>query len=259
VLSLFSKRLNGFAIVFVASLAAAGIVSAQGAAGAGTNQGLSASALPAQPVATGSADATAGNAADASASSLPTAANASRPAPASSTWADNDAEITGEQRVAWAAIGSIGPLSLMYGVLPAGVGTALNHPREYGTHWEGFGDRYGMRLAGLATSNTMEASLGAIWHENPRYKREPEKSFGGRVESVIYQTFFTRRPDGNFEPAYARFLAIPGSNFLSNTWRANSEADTSHAFERTGYGFAGAMGGNAFKEFWPDIKSHLHM
>ena len=103
----------------------------------------------------------------------------------------------------------------------------------------------------------MEASLGAIWHENPRYKREPEKSFGGRVESVIYQTFFTRRPDGNFEPAYARFMAIPGSNFLSNTWRANSEADTAHAFERTGYGFAGAMGSNAFHEFWPTVKFRI--
>jgi hypothetical protein len=255
VLNLFSKRLNRFTIVFVASLAAAGMASAQGAAGAGTDESLSANALPAQPAATGSADA----ASTSDANALPTAANTSRPAPASSTWADNDAEITGEQRVAWAALGSVGPLSLMYGVIPAGVGTALNHPREYGTHWEGFGDRYGMRLSGLATSNTMEASLGAIWHENPRYKREPEKSFGGRVESVIYQTFFTRRPDGDFEPAYARFLAIPGSNFLSNTWRANSEADTAHAFERTGYGFAGAMGGNAFKEFWPDVKSHLHL
>ena len=251
----FSSGLSKAMLVFAAACALAAAASAQGAAGAGTSGSLnlSASALPAQPEAAGSA----------SASALPTAANASpraaRPAPSTGSWSENADEITGEQRVAWAAESSVGWSSLLYGVIPAGVTTALNHPREYGTHWEGFGDRYGMRLAGLAVSTTMEASLGAIWHENPRYKPEPEKSFGGRVESVIYQTFFTRRPDGNFEPAYARFVAVPASNFLSNTWRANSEADSAHALERTGYGFAGAMGSNAFHEFWPSIKSHLHL
>jgi hypothetical protein len=255
VLNSVSTRTYRLAMVLAASLAAAGFTWAQGPAGAGTSGAITASALPAQPVANAT---TSG---DASANALPTAANASRAAAPDTggSYSDNDDYISGDQRALWVIQSSVGWQSLAYGVIPAGVGTALNHPREYGTHWEGFGDRYGMRLAGLATSNTMEASLGAIWHENPRYKPEPEKSFGGRVESVIYQTFFTRRPDGNFEPAYARFLAIPGSNFLSNTWRANSEADTSHALERTGYGFAGAMGSNAFHEFWPTVKSHLHM
>ncbi len=236
-------------MVLAASLAAAGFAAAQGPAGAGTSGTMTASALPAQPTP------------NASAKDLPTAANASRAARPDSggSYSDNPDDISGDQRALWVIQSTVGWQSLAYGVIPAGVGTALNHPREYGTHWEGFGDRYGMRLAGLATSNMMEASLGAIWHENPRYKPEPEKSFGGRVESVVYQTFFTRRADGNFEPAYARFLAIPGSNFLSNTWRANSEADTAHALERTGYGFAGAMGSNAFHEFWPSVKSHLHM
>jgi hypothetical protein len=231
-------------------LLAPGIAVAQGAAGAGTTGSLSAKLAPAPSP-------------DSEASALPTAANASSPAarPASGTgsWNDNADEITGAQRVAWAAESSVGWPSLLYGILPAGVNTARNQPFEYGTHWEGFGDRYGMRLAGLAVSDTMEASLGGFWHENPRYKPEPEKSFGGRMWSIVYQTFFTRRPDGNFEPAYARFIAIPASNFLSNTWRANSEADTPHALERTGYGFAGALGSNAFREFWPGLKSRLHL
>lgn len=246
-----STRAYRLAMVLAVSLAAAGFAAAQGPAGAGTSGTMTASALPAQPTPNASA----------SAKALPTAANASRAAAGDTggTYSENADYITGDQRALWVIQSTVGWQSLLYGVIPAGVGTAENHPFEYGTHWEGFGDRYGMRLAGLATSNTMEASLGAIWHENPRYKPEPEKSFGGRVESVIYQTFFTRRPDGNFEPAYARFMAIPGSNFLSNTWRANSEADAAHAFERTGYGFAGAMGSNAFHEFWPSVKSHLHM
>lgn len=103
----------------------------------------------------------------------------------------------------------------------------------------------------------MEAGLGALWGEDPRYFRAPEKNFGARVENVIKQTFLARRRDGSSAPAYARFIAIPGNNFLSNTWRADSEADNPHAVFRTLGGFAGRIAGNAFDEFWPDVKRHL--
>lgn len=55
-------------------------------------------------------------------------------------------------------------------------------------------------------------------------------------------------------PAYARYVAIPGSNFLSNTWRAYSEATVGRAFVRTGFGFLGRAGSNTFHEFWPDVR-----
>jgi hypothetical protein len=254
VLNSFSNRSYKLVIVFVASLMATGIACAQGAAGAGASEGTS--LLPAQPAANA-------NGADSSSASLPTAANAGRTGEASGagaaaqSYSDNEEPITVVQRLRWVAVSTLGWQSLAWGVVSAGIGTAENHPQEYGTHWDGFADRYGIRLSGIVTSNVTEAGLGAIWGEDPRYKREPEKSFGGRVESVIYQTFFTRKSGGDFSPAYARFIAIPGSNFMSNTWRVKDEADTAHALERTGYGFAGAMGGNAFHEFWPDVKSHL--
>jgi len=44
---------------------------------------------------------------------------------------------------------------------------------------------------------------------------------------------------------------------LSNTWRADSVADASHAAKRTGWGFLGRMGNNTFQEFWPDVKEHV--
>ena len=58
-------------------------------------------------------------------------------------------------------------------------------------------------------------------------------------------------------PAYSRYISIPGNNFLSNTWRADSEADVSHALERTLTGFLGEMASDAFAEFWPDVRKHL--
>jgi hypothetical protein len=55
-------------------------------------------------------------------------------------------------------------------------------------------------------------------------------------------------------PAYARYISTPGNNFLSNTWRADSEATNRAAALRTIWGFAGLMGKNAFTEFWPDAR-----
>ena len=165
--------------------------------------------------------------------------------------------ITGEQRLKWFAASSFGPASLTGGIVSAGFGTFWNRPREYGPHWEGFGDRYGMRLTGVVTSNAMEAGLGALWGEDPRYPRNSEESFKNRVGHVVKWTFLARNRNDDTMPAYARYIATAGNNFLSNTWRESSEADTTHALERTALGFAARMSSNAFKEFWPDVRDRL--
>src|ERR1700760_2154394 len=79
--------------------------------------------------------------------------------------------ITPSERFTWFVNGTVGPATLTGGLVSAGFGTLTNRPREYGPHWEGFGDRYGMRLTGVVTSNAMEAGLGALWGEDPRYQR----------------------------------------------------------------------------------------
>lgn len=169
------------------------------------------------------------------------------------TLRSNYEPITPKQRLRWFAVSSFGPASITGGVISAGFGTLLNRPVEYGPHWEGFGDRYGIRLTGVLTSNAMEAGLGALWGEDPRYPRDSGQPFGHRVVNIIKWTFVAQDRNGNTMPAYARFAATAGNNFLSNAWRESSEADTSHALERTAVGFAARMSSNAFKEFWPDV------
>jgi hypothetical protein len=165
--------------------------------------------------------------------------------------------ITGRQRLRWIITDTMWPEHLAGGVITSGFGTALDRPKEDGPHWGGFAERFGVRLTGVATSNVMEAGVGALWGEDPRYFRNPDEPFRARVMSVIKQTFTARRRDGNFAPAYARVVAFSGSNFLSNTWRPDSEANNHDAVLRTLEGFAGRMSSNAWDEFWPDVKAHL--
>jgi hypothetical protein len=161
--------------------------------------------------------------------------------------------ITGKQRLHWLLDGTIGPKTLTVGIFSSAISTAENSPKEYGGTWEGFGKRYGMRLTGTATSNTIEAGFGSMWGEDPRYFRTEGEPFKGRVRNVVVMAFLAHNREGEVRPAYARWIAIPGSNFLSNTWRADSEATTGAALRRTLWGFLGQMGSNAFSEFWPDF------
>ena len=161
--------------------------------------------------------------------------------------------LTARERFQWFATSTAGPNSLATGVFNAAYGTALDSPHEYGTHWEGFGKRYGMRLTGVSTSNAIEAGLGAAWGEDPRYFRRPELPFKSRVQNVVKMTFLAQDRSGRTMPAYARYIAIPASNFLSNTWRTRSEADARDAVTRSVIGVLGKMAGNAFTEFFPDV------
>jgi len=167
------------------------------------------------------------------------------------------APITGQQRLHWFLRSTVGVQSLTGGLFSAGIGTWRDKPVEYGPHWGGFGSRYGMRLTGVSTGNAMEAGLGALWSEDPRYPRAASGPVKSRIGHVVLMTFVARRRDGRFKPAYARFIAEPGNNFLSNTWRADSEATAQAAAIRTVYGFLGRMGGNAFKEFWPSVSQRI--
>jgi hypothetical protein len=162
--------------------------------------------------------------------------------------------ITGRQRFQWFAQSTVGPESLAAGLFGAGFGTAINRPTEYGPHWGGLSKRYAMRLTGVSTGNAMEAGLGSLWGEDPRYFRAADQPFKGRLKNVVVMTFAARQPDGGLGPAYARYLGNAGNNFLSNAWRADSESGTGDAWVRILLGFAGKMGSNAFAEFWPDAR-----
>jgi hypothetical protein len=181
------------------------------------------------------------------------------PAPSTQTSNRSDAPtpITGIGRLDWTVKSTIGPASLWTGVLSAGWGTAFDHPRSYGESFEGFWKRYGLRLTGVSVSNATEASLGLIWREDPRYHRDPdEESFGRRFTRTVKMTFMSNR-DGELIPAYARFIAIAGTNVLSDTWRPNDDRGPVNTIDRIGMGFGGRLLGNMWEEFWPDMKTHL--
>jgi hypothetical protein len=165
---------------------------------------------------------------------------------------------TSQDKLRWFVSSTVSPSRLfIVGPISAGWGTLRNVPSEYGTHWDGFGKRNGMRLTGVATGNLIEATLGSVWGEDPRYFRSGRDGLGNRAKYVVKTTFLAPDRSGRWRPAYARYVGNVGNNFLSNTWRADSEANTSHAIVRCVWGVLGRMTSDAFSEFWPDIKKKV--
>lgn len=165
--------------------------------------------------------------------------------------------LTPQQRFDWFVDEMAGPEHVAAGVLSAAWGTALDNPPEYRGTWAGFGKRFAVREAGVGLGNAMEAGLGALWGEDPRYFRAAGEPFGTRVRNVFKQTFVAKRPDGSFHPAFARYAGVVGNNVISDAWRAPSESDAGHTVGRVGWGLLARAAANAFDEFWPDAKQRL--
>lgn len=173
-------------------------------------------------------------------------------APVSSS--DDPRPITAEQRVGWALANTLGPQAIIGEAFSAGFGTWRDKPVEFGSHWDGFGKRAGADLSEAGVSHSMEAGLGAIWGEDPRYYRDAGAPIKNRLAHVIKMTFFARNREGALMPAYARFIAIPSSSALSSAWRPESERSFGNVGARIGLGVLARMGNNACIEFWPDIR-----
>ena len=84
-----------------------------------------------------------------------------------------------------------------------------------------FAKRYGARLAAGGTSNALEAGFGSIWGEDPRYYRAAGQPLRVRLGHVVRMAFVTHSRSGA-QPAYARYLAVPGGVLVSNNWRPDS-------------------------------------
>jgi hypothetical protein len=165
--------------------------------------------------------------------------------------------ITPGESLRWFLTSTIGSAHMAGVALVSAGGTAVNRPGEYGPRWRGFGDRFEIGMIGSAAENAIEIGVSLGLREDPRYFRVPQRAFKTRVGNVGRLTFLARNQSGRSEPAYARYIGIVGGNFLSNAWRAPSEANVKYALLRSAEGFAGRMAANAFKEFWPDVKRYV--
>ena len=161
------------------------------------------------------------------------------------------------ERFKWAAVSAVSPRRSAGYLISSALSTAGNSPEEYGPHWDGFGKRLAIRASTGATGLMLEAGIGGLWGEDPRYVRAPERPVKARLFNVVKMTFVARNRQGETVPAYARYIAIPANSFISNAWRADSHATVDKAMMRLPLSLLDRIIANFFSEFWPEISKPL--
>ena len=168
--------------------------------------------------------------------------------------ADAYVPITGPQRINWIVDGTVGRRSLFaVGPLATVWQTAFNTPEEWGRDVSGIAKRYAEREADVAISNTLEAGLGALWGEDPRYVPSGRKGIWPRARYAIKTVVLAQRRDGRLKPAWGRYAGNVVNNLIENTWLPPSMTTGRQTAWRCSLGLLGRLGGNAWEEFWPDV------
>jgi len=167
------------------------------------------------------------------------------------------APITGIERINWIVEGMLGPRSLAVGVIASTWQTSWRIPDEWSRSAFGFRERYLEREADVAISNTIEAGLGALWGEDPRYIRAPRGSARSRFAYAVKTVVLAPRADGQLKPAWGRFAGNVFNNVIENAWLPPSMTTPGQTALRSANGMLGRLAGNLWDEFWPEIKTHL--
>lgn len=158
------------------------------------------------------------------------------------------------ERVGWVANSIIGPQSLMAGTIVAGTETMIPYPSEWKRSVAGFGRRYAARDAAIAISNGVEASLGSLWGEDPRYFECHCDGLGRRAAHAAKFSVLAIHSDGHVRPAWGRYVGTVTSNSVQNVWLPASARTWQQFVMRQAGAVGGRFVGNLWAEFWPDVR-----
>ena len=105
--------------------------------------------------------------------------------------------ITPSERLRWLPTGTIGPAHMAGVGFVSPCGTAIHRPGEYGSHWGGFGSRFGRSAAGSAVGNAFEIGIGLSRGDDPRYFQQSQEAVQSRIGHLARLTFLARGRDSN--------------------------------------------------------------
>jgi hypothetical protein len=177
--------------------------------------------------------------------------------PQVSTAAPEYTSPTTQDRVNWVLEGTISLPVVVFNAGDSAVSTYKNWPKEWGRGAAGFSKRLADEEAYSAVSGALEAGIGSIWGEDPRYTRSNRAGVLRRIRHTVVYTFVAPRPDGHTAPAWGRFAAEAGAVEIENIWLPPSARTPSAIAWRVGEDFAFRVVSNVWDEFWPDLRKRL--
>jgi hypothetical protein len=174
-----------------------------------------------------------------------------------SATSDSYVPIRGDERINWIIGETVGPSSLAIGVIKAGFRISLRAPTRWGFSQTGFWKRLENREIDVGLSNSIEAGLGAVWGEEPRYVRSHRSGIWPRFAYASKTVLETQRTDGHLAPAWGRYAGNVLNNAIERIWLPSSRTTWQRTTLDVSSGFLTRWGGNLWREFWPDVHDRI--
>lgn len=166
-------------------------------------------------------------------------------APGAPTWADR-------RRVFLKRL--FGPQAILETILGAAFDTARGFPAQWPRAGTGFAKRVGSQYEQFLAGETIELGVSVLHHEDPRYFRMSDATFGRRLGHALAATVVVRGADGSRTIGLARLANVYGSWEIASSWNPPQQRNVWKIAGNGTLGLGLKAGSNLFREFWPDVK-----
>ena len=123
----------------------------------------------------------------------------------------------------------------------------------------GFGERFGVSMAGEASSEFFSTFLfSSIFHQDPHYHRDPDAPMGRRFAHALSYVVITRSDSGRPMFNFAEFLGTASSSIVEGGLHPEWERDPGATSGRIFISIGSDAAWNLMTEFLPDVAKHLN-
>jgi hypothetical protein len=165
--------------------------------------------------------------------------------------------VSGKFRLAVANVSD--PFAIVTTAMDSELGNATDGRSPLPRGAAGFGQRFGVAMAGAATNEFFSTFLySSIFHQDPHYHREPDAHVGRRFIHALSYVLITRSDSGKPMFNFAEFLGTASSSVVEGglhpEWERSPGADAGRIFISIGSDATW----NLMTEFLPDVARHLN-
>jgi hypothetical protein len=152
----------------------------------------------------------------------------------------------------------VGPRSLAFDALAAGLNQWKDDPGKWGRGADGYAKRFGSEAGRNGVREGIGFGLDAALHTDPRIYRSSHTNFTGRFVDAISQVVVARTDSGHRTFAVANVSSAFAAGQIQTLWMPPNDAHVKDGLVNAGVMLMGDAIRDVAREFWPDVRRKLH-
>jgi hypothetical protein len=166
------------------------------------------------------------------------------------------APLTVREKLLRSTRATFGLQSLFFDAAAAGFDQATNTPGPWKQGAQAYGERFGSELGISMVDEYASFAIEAALHEDSRYVVSSDRSFHGRLKSVLKQTLVVKTDSGGQQFALGRFGGALAAGFTSNAWLPSTNGTPANGLETAGLLIGRDLALNFATEFIGFFRNH---